>query len=318
MLSSLSSLADRNFIVGFLLPTLIAAVLASWLFQGYVFVAPVWEVVRKSDGLASLTLFVLAVWSLATLLSVFGIQLHRMLEGYFGPLSGEARSARYKARFGNEQVVLDGLMRKVDAGEFDRGQYLKRYARFLQDYPLAADYVMPSRFGNVLSAMETYSLEQYGADGAALWPRLIAVMPDGYQKVVDGGRAEVDFFVTSVYLALALSLLCLVSFAWSAYAQWHDGTPAGWGHLIAGLAFVLAAVMAYEGAIIRARGWGSSVRSAYDMFLSELAKRLGYEEPLDPQARKAFWTQLSSMVVYATPVDAKYRAKPAPPPKPGP
>jgi len=314
MLSSLSGLADRNFVVGFLLPTLIAAVLLTWLFQGYAFVAPIWETLRSADGFASLTLFVLAVWCAAVLLAVFNVQLYRILEGYYGPLSGKRRIERYKRKFAAEQTRFIALAKDVDEGRYERGRYFGVYAKSQLNYPLKAEYVKPSRFGNILSSIETYPLEHYGADGATLWPRLLSVVPESYQRLIDSARAEVDFFVSGLFLSLLLCCVCLWSFLWSLYADWRDSSGFMWLHLIASIAFALAAVLAYEGALIRARGWGHAVRSAYDLFLSGLGKQLGYEEPAEAAARKQFWIAFSSMVAYALPIDGRYRVAPRLPP----
>jgi hypothetical protein len=88
MFSSLPKLADRNFVVGFLLPTLVAAVAGVLLFRGTRVIDLIYQDLFDQKSLTNLTTVVLGVWTAATLLVLLNNSLYRVLEGTWDPSTG--------------------------------------------------------------------------------------------------------------------------------------------------------------------------------------------------------------------------------------
>jgi hypothetical protein len=87
MLSSLPKLADRAFILGEFLPSLLLAVALLFLFHDQQLPKALIEAVtRKEYGVAVYLL--LAVWAVAVVLLVLNNPLYRFLEGYAPPFPG--------------------------------------------------------------------------------------------------------------------------------------------------------------------------------------------------------------------------------------
>ena len=160
---------------------------------------------------------------------------------------------------------------------------------------------MPTRFGNVIKAFETYSDRVYGLEGTIGWARLIGVIPASYASVTNDARAEVDFFVNYCALSGSVGLLalarCIGSFVTAvAGAQCLI-------FLFSGLAALATAYASYRGAAERASAWGDTVKAAVDLYLPALAKQLGYELPNTGEERLAFWEAVNNQMLQNIPLD---------------
>ncbi len=175
MISTLSNLADRNFVLGFLLPVILAGLAILGLFQDLPQIAAIWTAVANADDFAKLTLLVLALWTVAVLLLAFNHALYRLLEGYWGPFLwiGWFVQRQQKA-FDDAQSDRAALRAKADTDTDERRKYVTATRIFHQSFPGKRHLVLPTRFGNVIRAFETYSLDVYGVDS----------IPDGCASAV--------------------------------------------------------------------------------------------------------------------------------------
>src|SRR5262249_33803912 len=137
------------------------------------------------------------------------------------------------------------------------------------------------------------------------WLRLSGVVSDSYSKLIENARAEVDFFINLCVLALLVCLLSAMRVFYSAalivVQPWQDFA---WLHLFASVAFGFITYFFYRLALSRIPAWGDFIRSAFDLYLPDLAKQLGYELPATPTARRAFWTDFNDMFLHNDPVDS--------------
>lgn len=313
MLSNLPKLADRNFVIGFLLPAMIAVLAALGLFSDFEPISRVCSLALRESGYKDLTLLVLATWSSAVLLLLCNRLLYRLLEGYIGPFASKERSEEKRREFERESAALEAAYEKIkkDAEGASSEASLAYYAdwrSFHHRFPYKKRLVLPTRFGNVIRAFETYSLAAYGVDSIPAWPRLAGVMSKEYRALIDDSRAEVDFFVNTCFLASILAVLAALRFladvvglcrANGGFADVHWLFPAA---ALAGGAF---ARVAYEGAIERVQDWGDLVRAAFDLYLPALARQMGYELPNEadgPKGRVSFWTAVNSLFLYVQPL----------------
>ncbi|MBK8904527.1 MAG: hypothetical protein IPM53_25335 [Anaerolineaceae bacterium] len=97
-------------------------------------------------------------------------------------------------------------------------------AQYRQDYPPQTQYIMPTRFGNILRAAEHYSEERYKMDSVSFWPRLIHVIEPDYYNQIDQSNNGLAFVVNSMVLSVTLAILCLFASAYQ-FTVWQAVIP---------------------------------------------------------------------------------------------
>jgi hypothetical protein len=312
MFSGLSKLADRNFIIGFFLPTLLGAVLVVIVWQNFNFEGSFISSLIRGNTFKDLTVFALVIWVAAVLLSVLNLPTYRLLEGYFGPFSLRRRYDRYRNTLKKEQDNLKTAFNKISTGEGTAAEYYERLRRLSIIYPTDVDSVMPTKFGNVIAAFENYTRVVYGVDSVGTWLRLAAIIPTHYLLAIENAKAEVDFFVTSLVVVNVCILVAIAKLGVSVYSVISIGPLADvWGIIVHIEWRFLACVVAlgiiewlvYRGAIDRAKVWGEFVKSAFDVYLPDLAYQLGYKLPPSWERRKKFWEAVTFMYADLNPTE---------------
>lgn len=312
MLSSVGKLADKTFVLGFLLPSLLATLsFAHWIgcpagIQGFC------QSLEAANPFESLTYLVLAVFAFAVLLVALNNVIYRTYEGYNPPLSWARRkmARSQRRRFDRLKKSYGKLQRRDDdlAASKIKYQILRRFPSS-ESLALMKASLLPTAFGNVIRAFEVYPLEVYGAESIALWPRLLTTIPKDFLDQISDARSLVDFALNSSLLALALSVLSVLRVI--EILLWHNGPLSAWTGLsdrlypynlwqtmsITGV-FAVVSVATYRLAVERAISWGETVKSSFDCYLNDLAVKLGYDLPTSPAERKAVWNSISRVVMY--------------------
>jgi|HubBroStandDraft_4_1064222.scaffolds.fasta_scaffold04741_4 hypothetical protein len=310
MYSTLSTIADRNFVIGFFIPALLGIIATLSVFgEGVPYLASMAKNVQSAKSLTDLTYFVVTVWTLGVLLSISNYLIYRILEGYTPPLAWCGFMRKWHIRCFRKQRHKAALLRREWAKALksktafpaQRQRQLENLRRkLIITYPYIQREVKPTFFGNIIRAFELYPYQIYGADSIVIWPRIMMVMTKDIQEVVNGARAPVDCFVNVCMIANIFVAYGVISGIISLFLphmlDWHRCA------LIAVVALVVS-VCAYLCAVSMAKAWGSAVKSAFDCYLPELAKHLGYALPPDPEKRRAFWTALSQQVSFNLALD---------------
>ncbi len=229
------------------------------------------------------------------LLIVLNQSINRALEGYW-PFGLRFRlRGREVARYKQLQALLDQVEDKFDHSSKSDEDYdeLVDKRRMLHyelatRYPDEKQFILPTRFGNTIRAIERYPSVMYGADFVEVWPRLRAVTPADFLDEVDSSKSELDFWVN----ALVLSSLCAFEgFAVCLYS----------GQRLA-LLYVVAAgcvsVLSYRSARFAAERWGQFVKATYDVFLRELESKTGMSVQATQEIRRETWNNFSQAVTY--------------------
>ena len=310
MLASLPKLADRNFIIGFLVPTLLASFAFFGLFSD---VGGVQNLIVGEKKWEDLTVFVLVVWVAALLLMLLNYLFYRMAEGYTAPLAwiGTERAAAKRDRLSKRRSELIEREKDPKRSAFERKLISSQIDDIdlilMHHYPPKQFSTLPTKFGNVIRAFEFYSYVVYGADPIPIWTRLMGVMPKHFASAIADVKAEVDFFLNISVLAvlltfvaierLVLSLLQVDCLSNCSEPRWMFGLYA------CGLSVL--AWLSYKGAVWRAIAWGTLVKSAFDLYLPSLARQLGYELPKTTGERRSFWEAVSLMNLYLEPIGSR-------------
>lgn len=303
MLSVLPKLADRNFILGFFLPTVLFALVALALFSDLQNAqALVQQVLAKDFVAAAYAAF--AVWVIAVALLTLNHPLYRLLEGYIFPRSfADALKRRKAARLQRQLDEIQTLYRrfKQEGDTFpdaDRTRYEILKKETVASMPSSAGEVLPTDFGNAIRAFELYPRDVYGADGVYVWLRLATVVPASVVANVEDARTQVDFLINCCVFSVIVAALALGRVAHALYTQQiPNGHPvAAWLLFAAGGLF--AAWLFYRWAVTRVPAWGDWVRAAFDCYLPDLAKQIGYTLPDTDAQRVEFWRAFSRQLIY--------------------
>ncbi|MBB5496929.1 hypothetical protein [Paraburkholderia sp. MM5384-R2] len=339
MLSGLSKLLDKAFILGFFLPALLG-------FTGFLaanadipaFCDLLHKATSDSDKVGSLFSFLFIVWVLSLILLVLNNWFYQVLEGYKWPFNREAWKRdernrrnrqldlieRLRTELATENSAIERLKaskeslehRKAESNRATvRARLYRNQERNARDFPRHENLVLPTAFGNTLRAFEGYSSEVYKVDSIFVWPRLLAVIPKDYQAIIADARAPVDFLVGLVVLGTFTSIFTLVR----AIDIWLADGLSG-NYLLADLfqnAAIAAAIaaIAYRLAILEARSWGDVVKSAFDLYLPALAEKLGFVLPTSQAAQREFWAAWSTQFRFHAPANTAWwtRIKPVTP-----
>jgi hypothetical protein len=299
MLSSVSKLADKNFIIGFFIPALLAVMATSYVFRSIPWVASWFVAITSDKSFVELTYLAVAVWVLALLLLILNYELYRVLEGYTPPLSWlSGMVAKHRKKAGEMRARHDELIASGDRHGASKISWVLN-----KDYPLREDQFLPTRFGNRIRAFEMYSNDVYGADAVTLWTRLGMILPKQCLAVVDDARAEVNFMMNCFYIAVLLGLASISRLAIEWFTCVTTFPSDGATLAVAAGASALISYFAYLMATARVVAWGEAVESAFDCFLPALAKQLGYALPPLGSQRKVFWDDITRLLLYRRQLD---------------
>lgn len=312
MLSSLPTLADRNFIIGFFVPTLLATLAFILLFHDVAAVHEIYVKIGTGADWDELAVFVLTVWVAAIVMMALNHLIYRMAEGYLPPLSWFGNEGSTEAR---QALIAEREKLYAASGNpmyRDTQRYIDDNIDRLDDaltnrYPGEAYQTLPTRFGNTIRAFESYAYVVYGIDPISSWSRLGAVMSKGHASGITDVRAEVNFFLNTyafaaIFTAIAIARFIICLFGGRLLVPF-DFTQPHWLFIACAVVGLFVAWLAYEGAIYRAVAWGDLVKAAFDLYLPTLAKSLGYQLPKTAEERRAFWHTVGLMMLHFTPMD---------------
>ena len=196
--------------------------------------------------------------------------IYRLLEGYLWPLRifhwGAGNWRRGKAAWEKrlEQLWeqrLEQLRKRLweqqgtDLSlEQEWGQLDARVRRLPPD-----EAIMPTAFGNVLSAAENYVRRRYGLDPVVVWPHIWFLLSDE-RREIESQRRALDAAVDGVFFSLL-------------FLPWGFFCP------LAFVAGLVAAWLAYRLAVERAALFGELVRAVFDLHRLRLYDSLGCPRP---------------------------------------
>ncbi len=211
MFSELPKLFDRNFALGYFLPSTLYLVATLYLLDRYNLISNLINQLQ-ADLLVGTSVIGLISWLVAILLLGANRSIYRLLEGYgkINPLKLflGIEKWRYKRAL-NEIENLDNKFREYQEKDKPLSTDIRvkrnRAMQFLAEkFPDGIEWLLPTPFGNVIRAFEVYPRVVYGIEAIQGWNRLLAVIPKDYQDIIDNAKAQVDFWVN-------IGVLCVLS-----------------------------------------------------------------------------------------------------------
>lgn len=316
MLSTLPNLANKAFILGFFLPTFLFVLAVAALYHDQSWAQTILGAASKDNSWDSLAYFVLAVWGVSALLMMVNDLQLKILEGYRWPVSKMSfLRQREEARFQHMKNTADELarQRKIQHGAFPAVK-MREWAKLLRElayqFPPDPGNHLPTRLGNAIRAFEVYSSTIYGADSIPLWLHLSTVIPSDFQSALDDARAQVNCAVNICFFAFVISLAAAISFVVGFHLKSLSTVYTSFAAMLPILhtsgfwlfAWMIGAAIvsraAYHFAVELVYSWGDLVKAAFDCYLPDLAKKMGFELPDDAVRRKEFWVAVSRQAIY--------------------
>jgi hypothetical protein len=238
---------------------------------------------------------------LALLLEAFNTFIIRLYEGAHGFQRRwlfrwllDRKAGEHAARYEELQAYREQLDNADD--ELERRGLQKEIAEIQKrlytgpgaagfNWPVDAARLMPTRFGNIWAAIEEYPFLRYGMDGTTFWPRLVTVLSTEYAQMIADKKMTLDFLLNASALTLVLGLEATVV---AVQRSRLENVL-----LIAGALFV--AYLLYQAAISTLSEMGELIKSAFDVFRSDLMKKLGLVNSVaDIDVERRVWLGLNN------------------------
>lgn len=308
ILTGISGYFSRHLILGTFLPVVIFVTL------NWILVIPTlptdWSIlkpIQSFDAQWQILAFSFVTIVLTGLLYNINIPLISLYEGY--PWKelwiGQFRTKKYKKLFAVAKARWNGAphiayeLRAANDTRLTATEKMKAMAgsTSFADFPFRDDLVLPTRLGNVIRSFESYSLRQYGMDAVTFWPRLVSTIPKDYAGAIDEAKTSFDFMLNCSALS---SLLAFIVFVTGSVYPSHFNAPGGWLVWLSKLVVLcLAAHYFYRLSIGRARTWGNTVRTSFDLYRRDLLKQLGYTRvPETLEEEQRLWSNIGERLVY--------------------
>ncbi len=316
MLSTIPKLADKAFIIGFLFPVILFLTAFLLLFSNVPWVTNILDQFMNKDNIEKILYISLIIWGLSIVMMMLNNILYQFVEGYRWPVSKLAKLwSRETGLLDKKEARLEELERQWEvAGDQFPEELQSEHDSLLiervQQFPSEKRLILPTRFGNAIRAFEDYSRSLYGADSIPLWIHLNTVISKEFQAILEDARAQVNcllnLFVFSVIIVVLSIARLISSIDFSKIFTEHPRVP-HFGEVLASesMSFALFALCAaifgrlvYEVSIERIYAWGELVKAAFDCYLPDLAKKLGYKLPVTGDDQKRFWIAISSRSIF--------------------
>lgn len=168
-------------------------------------------------------------------------------------------------------------------------------AKYDLAFPPTEDEILPTKFGNILKAAETYPMSRYRIDSVPLWPRLIHVMPGSYYIKVDEISNQLSFLMNCTILTAIYALVSLgISLYYSFESAWllTKSPEKIWGYFglfILALSISIIFLRASELVVLE---YGYLIRSSFDLFRRALLKQLDLAPPPTLEEEQSLWEQI--------------------------
>jgi hypothetical protein len=154
------------------------------------------------------------------------------------------------------------------------------------------DRVRPTRFGNVMAAIDSYAYTRYGMDGVMLWPRIRQVAKPGDEwKALEGAQGRLDFAVAAVWIHVAVLVFALLALP----PLFARDPLALIGLLLAG---VFGAVVFYRTAVQNLTAYGLQVQAVFDLNRFALLDALRLPRPANAEEEYQTWAVVSASMLY--------------------
>ena len=299
MFSKLPEPFNRNFAVAYFLPFVAFLLSSIGILKEVGYLTDILETNKSDQILIGTTVLGLISWFGGIILLATNRDIIRLIEGYgrFNPLRllyfiEKAKYKRIKAEISEinkEYIEISNRGEKLSSERNQRRNELMQ--KIVQRFPDQERWLLPTSFGNTIRAFEVYPRVMYGLDSIQGWNRLLSVIPEHYRVLIDDSKVNVDFWVNLGFL----SFIFLLEYAFIIISAGQAKFI--WIPFVTSFFIILSYIRAESSSV----EWGDMVKSAFDVYLPELAAKLDFEIPSDISSEQFLWRKFSQSIIYANP-----------------
>jgi hypothetical protein len=163
----------------------------------------------------------------------------------------------------------------------------ERLAKFPQ-----SETVTPTRFGNRMAAIDSYTSARYGMDANLIWHRLRQANKQAEAwQAVDDAKAALDFIVSSLWVHVLVA--CVTLAAWP--LLWHQSVWAFASLIVASVFFVFTFHVA---ALEAVTSFGRELSASIDLNRWTLLSALHLPMPLNAEEEFEIWSRFGIWIRY--------------------
>jgi hypothetical protein len=284
--ASFSSLRERRFLLNALIPSLAFSVAVLFMASigtahGITGTLRYWSSQAGASQAVLIFAFVTWVAFFSVLLAAMWQWLMHLYQGYW------PSTFHWLAKRGvrHQQARLLRL--------YEQGNVAAAYS----DYPYVEhlNEVRPTRLGNIIRSAELYPFYRYNAESVILGPRMQALFPESYLKVLEEAASSLEFLLVIAtlggFFSISSGLYLLIT-----NAPWWIFLACFWG------GFVLA-IGAYSGSLNHARTYAEQLRSGFDLYRTELLKQMRLPLPDTLEEERELWESIGLFMYRNFPPD---------------
>lgn len=182
-------------------------------------------------------------------------------------------------------ILLQKINRTLNVALNDADR--ERLAKFPQ-----GETVAPTRFGNRMAAINSYTSARYGMDANLIWHRLRQAnkQVDAWQAV-DDSKAALDFIVSSLWVHVLVASVTLATMP----LLWHQSRAVFVSLIVASVFF---AVTFHAAALEAVTSYGRELSAALDLNRWTLLSALHLPTPLNAEEEYEIWTRFGNWIRY--------------------
>lgn len=178
-------------------------------------------------------------------------------------------------------------------------------------FPPDEKYILPTRFGNILRAAETYSETRYQIDGVTMWTRVIKVIDKEYMEYIDTANNQCSFLLYCSLLSAVFSGLSVIVIIYQYFLMqqllsgksfWLYFVPLAQNpivyedrmfvYFVVSILAIGTAWFFYQASLWNVDQYGDVIRSTYDLYRFKLLEELKLKAPTSHLLEKATWRKV--------------------------
>jgi hypothetical protein len=309
LFGELPKIFGRAFAIGYVMPSILLIMLLDAVLNAFQCEVSALQAITSKD-----TAEIAILLSAIALISIFFLSLNRELIklicgiGFLNPLRIMRLISITKFRTVKKRRedlrARRSKLKGTDQFAFTQSKWISLSLKLAHEFPDSASALLATGFGNIIGAAEAYPRVVYGIDSTFAFARLFSVIPKEYASYIEDEKAQIDFWVNTLYRSVLT--LCF----YGALAFQYQMAPNA--QVIIPIA-LLVALSSYQFAKYAASRWGLLFMSSFDLYRSDLAKKLDLSAPGDLREEREMWQLASQVWIYRSAVSAekldKFRTK---------
>jgi len=273
---------------------------------------------------------IVTVWVAFSLYSISDWTV-RLFEGYFFPKPVQVILVFFLREFwykgATKYIKALNEIPNIEENILKRAPFMEKafleYANFGRFAPVVSSSLLPTRFGNIIYSSEEYPLDRYKIRGLGMWTRLAQVLPVNFRGQLEEknnqmifllnsslmsyiigtvsflvGFLRIFFYFTLGFAYLGARLLGITKIASDLNALLQSiAIATSIEYLFVGILMLVLGYIFYSFVLPVAEGFGTLVRTAYDLYRFDLLRQLNQEIPSNDEEEGILWHRLSQLFI---------------------